>query len=69
MLEERVGLENYHINDLRDTFASCLVMEGVPLLQASKLLRHASIQMTERNDLIGKISKKVTGYPTTTFSI
>ena len=32
----------------RHTFASWLVMEGVPLFEVSKLLRHASIQMTER---------------------
>ena len=30
-------------------FASWLVMEGVPLFEVSKLLRHASIQMTERD--------------------
>ena len=44
----RLGIENFHIHDLRHTFASWLVMEGVPLFEVSKLLRHASIQMTER---------------------
>ena len=44
----RAGIENFHIQDLRHTFASWLVMEGVPLFEVSKLLRHASIQMTER---------------------
>ena len=44
----RVGIDNFHIHDLRHTFASWLVMEGVPLFEVSKLLRHASIQMTER---------------------
>ena len=39
---------DFHIDDLRHTFASWLVMEGVPLFEVSKLLRHASIQMTER---------------------
>ena len=41
-------LENFRIHDLRHTFASWLVMEGVPLFAVSKLLRHSSIQMTER---------------------
>ena len=45
---KRAGIDNFHINDLRHTFASWLVMEGVPLFEVSKLLRHASIQMTER---------------------
>jgi len=44
----RAGIDNFHIHDLRHTFASWLVMEGVPLFEVSKLLRHASIQMTER---------------------
>jgi len=44
----RLGIENFHIHDLRHTFASWLVMEGVSLFEVSKLLRHASIQMTER---------------------
>ena len=44
----RAGIDNFHINDLRHTFASWLVREGVPLYVVSKLLRHSSIQMTER---------------------
>ena len=44
----RIGIENFRIHDLRHTSASWLVMEGVPLFEVSKLLRHASIQMTER---------------------
>ena len=44
----RAGIENFRIHDLRHTFASWLVMKGVPLFEVSKLLRHASIQMTER---------------------
>jgi len=44
----RAGIENFRPHDLRHTFASWLVMEGVPLFEVSKLLRHASIQMTER---------------------
>ncbi|MGE5514939.1 MAG: tyrosine-type recombinase/integrase [Bacteroidota bacterium] len=44
----RVGLKDVNLHDLRHTFASRLVMRGVPLLTVSKLLGHASIQMTMR---------------------
>ncbi len=44
----RAGIEIFRIDDLRHTFANWLVMEGVPLFEVSKLLRHSSIQMTER---------------------
>ena len=44
----RADITNSRIHDLRHTFASWCVMEGVPLFEVSKLLRHASIQMTER---------------------
>ena len=44
----RVGLEGVTFHTLRHTFASWLVMEGVRLFEVSQLLRHASIQMTER---------------------
>ena len=44
----RAGIEDFHIHDLRHTFASWLVMNGTPIFEVSQLLRHASIQMTER---------------------
>ncbi|MGE4279512.1 MAG: tyrosine-type recombinase/integrase [Magnetospirillum sp.] len=44
----RAGLEDVHLHDLRHTFASRLVMRGVPLVTVSKLLGHASIHMTMR---------------------
>ena len=44
----RAGIEDFHIHDLRHTFASWSIMNGIPLFEVSKLLRHASIQMTER---------------------
>ena len=44
----RSGIKDFHIHDLRHTFASWLVANGTPLLEVSKLLRHASITMTEK---------------------
>lgn len=44
----RAGIKDIHIHDLRHTFASWLVMNGTLLFEVSQLLRHASIQMTER---------------------
>lgn len=41
-------LDDLNLHDLRHTFASRLVMRGVPLLTVSKLLGHATIQMTMR---------------------
>ncbi len=37
-----VGLEDFHIHDLRHTCAAWLVQAGVPLLEVSKVLRHSS---------------------------
>lgn len=45
---ERAGLGDLHLHDLRHTFASRLVMRGVPILAVSKLLGHASMTMTMR---------------------
>ena len=45
---KRAGIADFHIHDLRHTFASWLVMNGIALFEVSKLLRHSSIQMTER---------------------
>ena len=44
----RAGISDFHIQYLRHTFASWLVMNGVPVFEVSKLLRDCSIQMTER---------------------
>ena len=44
----RSEIDDFHIYDLRHTFASWLVMNSVLLFEASKLLCHSSIQMTER---------------------
>ena len=44
----RAGLPDVRIHDLRHTFASTLVNQGVPLYEVQKLLGHAQIRTTER---------------------
>jgi len=47
-VKEQAHIEDFTLHDTRHTFASRLVMKGVPLLDVSKLLGHKSIQMTMR---------------------
>lgn len=42
------GIDDFRWHDLRYSFASRLVMQGVDLYTVSKLMRHGSIVMTER---------------------
>lgn len=42
------GISNFRWHDIRHTFASWLVQDGVPLDRVSKLLGHKSLTMTMR---------------------
>lgn len=45
---ERAGIESLRIHDLRHTFASFLVQNGVPIYQVSTLLGHSDTRITQR---------------------
>lgn len=45
---EATGTRPIRFHDLRHTFASCALMEGADLYSVQKLMRHASVKMTER---------------------
>ena len=43
-----VGINDVRINDLRHTYASLLIQNGVSLYEVQKLLGHSSLNMTQR---------------------
>lgn len=45
---ERTGITDFHFHDLRHTFATRLVQNGVDLYKVQKLPGHKSITMTQR---------------------
>jgi site-specific recombinase XerD len=47
-LRESEVNKDIHFHNLRDTFASHLIMQGVDLLTVSKYLGHSDIRMTQR---------------------
>lgn len=59
----RSGLGHVRIHDLRHTFASFLVREGVPIYHVSQLLGHSDVRITQRyahlspNSLINVLDK------------
>ncbi len=47
-VRERAGVKDFTWHDLRHTFASRLVMNGVGILDVNKLMRHETLQVTMR---------------------
>ena len=47
-IRKRAGMEDVRIHDLRHTYASHAVMNGMPLLTVGKLLGHSQFQTTMR---------------------
>jgi integrase len=45
---KKAGIDDFHWHDLRHTYASRLVMAGVPIYTVQTLLGHSTIKVTER---------------------
>ena len=68
-IRKEAGLKDVRLHDLRHTFASVAVSNGIPLYEVGRLLGHASIQSTQRYahlererlyDSLNKFSSKLT---------
>lgn len=57
-IQKQAGLENVRIHDLRHTFASVLVNQGVPLETIGKLIGHSNIATTQRYSHLAKETLK-----------
>jgi integrase len=55
---ENAGIDNFHFHDLRHTFASRLVMEGVDISTVRELMRHKSINTIQKYSLLADDHKK-----------
>ena len=56
---EDAGVKDLHVHDLRHTFACRLLRGGVDIYAVSKLLRHASVVMSERYAHLSQADLKV----------
>ena len=54
LARKRAGLEDVRLHDLRHSFASHAVMNGVPLPVVARLLGHKQVRMTLRYAHVGE---------------
>lgn len=55
---EKAGIEDFHFHDLRHTFASRLVMEGVDISTVRELMGHKNINTTQKYSHLADDHKK-----------